>query len=72
MSAKRGPGQAWWASHLDAIAREGIDATAYAKREGLAVSNLYYWRRFGKLWLLRCSNAPGLSNRHLVLALRAD
>lgn len=45
MSAKRGPGQAWWASHLDAIAREGIDATAYAKREGLAVSNLYYWRR---------------------------
>ena len=45
MSGKRGPGQAWWQSHLDAIAREGIDTTAYAKREGLAVSNLYYWRR---------------------------
>ena len=43
MSGKRGPGQAWWQSHLDAIVREGIDTTAYAKREGLAVSNLYYW-----------------------------
>ena len=49
MSGKRGPGQAWWQSHLDAIVREGIDTTAYAKREGLAVSNLYYWRRRLKL-----------------------
>ncbi|WP_323012714.1 IS66 family insertion sequence element accessory protein TnpA [Castellaniella sp.] len=45
MSTSRGPGQAWWEMHLDAIAREGIGATAYAQREGLPVSSLYYWRR---------------------------
>ena len=45
MSTTRGPGQAWWESHLNAIASEGIDAKTYARREGLSVSNLYYWRR---------------------------
>jgi len=45
MSTTKGPGQAWWESHLNAIASEGIDAKTYAQREGLAVSNLYYWRR---------------------------
>jgi len=45
MSARKGPGQAWWESHLNTIAREGIDTKAYARREGLPVSSLYYWRR---------------------------
>jgi hypothetical protein len=45
MSTSRGPGQAWWETHLNAIAREGIGAKAYARREGLPVSSLYYWRR---------------------------
>ena len=45
MSTTKGPGQAWWESHLNAIASEGIDAKTYAQREGLTVSNLYYWRR---------------------------
>lgn len=45
MSARKGPGQAWWESHLGAIAREGIGTKAYAQREGLPVSSLYYWRR---------------------------
>ena len=45
MSTAKGPGQAWWESHLNAIDSEGIDAKTYAQREGLAVSNLYYWRR---------------------------
>src|SRR5690606_24423001 len=45
MSTTNGPGQAYWEAHLNAIDAEGIDASAYAKREGLAVSNLYYWRR---------------------------
>lgn len=49
MPTTNGPGQAYWEAHLKAIATEGINAKAYAKREGLAVSNLYYWRRRLKL-----------------------
>ncbi len=45
MSTSRGPGQAWWESHLNAIAREGMGFKAYAQREGLNESSLYYWRR---------------------------
>lgn len=45
MSTTRGSGQAWWESHLNAIVHEGIGAKAYARREGLDVSSLYYWRR---------------------------
>lgn len=49
MPTTNGPGQAYWEAHLNAIDAEGIDACAYAKREGLAVSKLYYWRRRLKL-----------------------
>ena len=49
MSTTHGPGQAYWEAHLKAIETEGIDTKAYAKREGLAVSSLYYWRRRLKL-----------------------
>lgn len=55
MSTSRGPGQAWWEMHLDAITREGIGTKAYAQREGLPVSSLYYWRRRLKA---RKLNAP--------------
>jgi len=41
--------------HLDAIANEGIGTKAYAQREGLPVSSLYYWRRRLKA---RKLNAP--------------
>lgn len=45
MSVRKNPGQDYWETHLEAISREGIGAKAYAQREGLSVSNLYYWRR---------------------------
>lgn len=45
MSTSRGPGQAWWEVHVNAIARENIGINTYAQREGLPVSSLYYWRR---------------------------
>ncbi len=38
-------GYEYWAAHLAAIADEGIDTKAYARRESLSVSALYYWRR---------------------------
>src|SRR5690606_36802918 len=37
--------QAYWESHQESITREGIGAMAYAQREGIAVSSMYYWRR---------------------------
>ena len=42
MSSK---GYEYWAAHLAAIAEEGIETKAYARRESLSVSALYYWRR---------------------------
>ncbi|WP_442594946.1 IS66 family insertion sequence element accessory protein TnpA [Parapusillimonas sp. JC17] len=38
-------GYEYWAAHLAAIADEGIDTKAYARRESLSVCALYYWRR---------------------------
>ena len=35
----------YWSKHLAAIAAEGVSSKAYAKREGLAVASLYFWRR---------------------------
>ena len=37
--------QAYWETHLEAITSEGIGTKAYAERERIAVSSLYYWRR---------------------------
>lgn len=38
-------GMQYWSDHLAAIAAEGIQTRAYAKREGLSASALYYWRK---------------------------
>lgn len=38
-------GMHYWSDHLAAIAAEGIQTKAYAKREGVSVSALYYWRK---------------------------
>jgi transposase len=35
----------FWANHLRAIDAEGISASAYAAREGLAIQSLYQWRQ---------------------------
>lgn len=37
--------QQYWSAHLDRIAAEGISTRAYARREGLSATTLYYWRR---------------------------
>lgn len=35
----------YWSDHLAQIATEGISTKAYAEREGLTPSSLYYWRK---------------------------
>jgi transposase-like protein len=39
----------FWASHVEACRREGGAASAYARRHGLTLASLYYWRRKLKL-----------------------
>lgn len=38
-------GAEFWLAHVAAAALEAIPASAYARRHGLAVKSLYYWRR---------------------------
>lgn len=38
-------GSVFWLGHVAAIRREGVSASAYAKRHGIAVKRLYYWQR---------------------------
>ena len=35
----------FWAGHVAATEREKIPASVYARREGISVTALYYWRR---------------------------
>ncbi len=35
----------FWIDHVVAIDREGISARAYAKRQGISISAVYYWQR---------------------------
>lgn len=39
----------FWTSHVEALQREVMAVSAYAKEHGLALSSLYYWRRKLKL-----------------------
>lgn len=54
----------FWSQHLAAIAAEGITTQAYAKREGLSVNNLYYWRKRLSSTVSRPS--PTRSSQHFV------
>ena len=35
----------FWTGHVAAVRQEGIAVTAYAKRHGLSLASLYYWRQ---------------------------
>lgn len=52
----------YWSQHLAAIAAERITTKAYAEREGLSVTALYYWRRR----LKRDATSDRSSGRQLV------
>jgi transposase-like protein len=38
-------GTEFWLAHVASAAHEAIPASEYARRHGLAVKSLYYWRR---------------------------
>ena len=35
----------FWKKHVAAIGQEGVAVTVYAKRHGLSLASLYYWRQ---------------------------
>ena len=47
----------FWTSHVEACRREGSAASVYARRHGLTLASLYYWRR--KLKLAAAVNGCG-------------
>ncbi|HUH88080.1 MAG TPA: cobyrinic acid ac-diamide synthase [Pusillimonas sp.] len=53
----------YWSDHLAAIAVEGIQTKAYAKREGLSASALYYWRKHLKAAAGGTAIAPSAAPR---------
>jgi transposase len=60
-------GESYWESHVAAVKREAIPVSVYAKRHGLSVSQLYYWR--GKLATASAARADA-NNVAKFIALR--
>jgi len=62
-------GSGFWMAHLEAIKREAVSKTEYAKRHGLAVKRLYYWQRKLKA---TSAVAVGASRANAFIALRVE
>lgn len=60
---------AWWRAHLERIEREGITTKAYADREGIAPTSLYYWRKFFRLQDERQRATSGMKSAFVPLRL---
>ena len=60
-------GMEFWAAHVEAVKFEAIPASEYARRHGLAVKSLYYWRR--KLKALSKANTPVPSSKFVALRI---
>lgn len=62
-------GTEFWSTHVAAAKLEEIPASEYARRHGLAVKSLYYWRR--KLKQSGMADAPQAAGKFVALR-RAD
>ncbi len=56
----------YWSRHLAAIEAQGVTTKAYAARERLPATSLYYWRRRLKGTASEPSVAPGTESRRFV------
>jgi transposase-like protein len=54
----------FWTSHVEALQREGVAVSIYARRHGLALASLYYWRR--KLKMAAGGGAAGSATGKFV------
>lgn len=60
-------GAEFWAAHVAAAKLEAIPASEYARRHGLSVKSLYYWRR--KLKKSDKADAPLLAGKFVALRI---
>lgn len=60
-------GAEFWAAHVAAAKLEAIPASEYARRHGLLVKSLYYWRR--KLKKSDKADAPLLAGKFVALRI---
>ena len=61
-------GLEFWAPHVAAIEQESVPTAEYAKRHGLALHSLYYWRQKIKA-AAQTSGSPERSNAFVALTI---
>ena len=57
----------FWTKHVAAIGQEGIAVTVYAKRHGLSLASLYYWRQ--KLMAVKGKVAPSVKGKFVAVRI---
>ena len=60
-------GTEFWAAHVAASQRESINLSEYARRHGLSVKSLFYWRR--KLKQSDTADAPQPAGKFVALRI---
>src|SRR5258708_33205562 len=62
-------GLEFWAPHVAAMEQESVPTAEYAKRHGLALHSLYYWRQKIKTAAAQTSGAPEHSSTFVALTV---
>lgn len=57
----------FWKRHVAAIRQEGVAVTVYAKRHGLSLASLYYWRQ--KLLEVDGQRAPAAIGKFVAVRI---
>ena len=57
----------FWKRHVAAIRQEGVAVTVYAKRHGLSLASLYYWRQ--KLLVVDGKAAPTAHGKFVAVRI---
>ena len=57
----------FWTSHVEACQHGGTSASAYARKHGLTLASLYYWRRKLKLAGAAGDGAGARANKFVAL-----
>src|SRR5258708_17535707 len=62
-------GLEFWAPHVAAMEQESVPTAEYAKRHGLALHSLYYWRQKIKTAAAQTSGSPEHSSTFVALTV---
>jgi transposase-like protein len=59
----------FWKSHVDAVRQESVAVTVYAKRHGLSLASLYYWRQKLKVAHEHAAPAPKAAGKFVAMRI---